>query len=322
MEDIGNAVEELLTVDVGGRGVIGPLSDAARRHHGRSPLLEATERLADEVSEGDEVLIVTGFLVPPTMAQETDGPVGAASLARAIKIGLGAHPTILSESEAVPMVEAAARAYGLDVLDGSRARDGTWTCSVDAYPTDEAEADRRADEMLDEYDPAAVIAIERAGANDRDEYHSMVGTNITDAAAKAEPLFDRTDALTVGIGDGGNELGMGTIEEAVREHVPKAVDCGCGCSGGITAASETDVVVPVTVSNWGGHGISALLSALLDEPLLHDPELEKRALVESATVGAIDGPTGQTTGACDGLPASAHASVIELLDEIISESDF
>lgn len=321
MDAIGNAVENLLTVDVGGRGVIEPLSDAAREYHGRSPLLEATERLAEAVSEGDDVLIVTGFLVPPTLAQETDGPVGAACLARAVKLGLGAHPTILAESDALPMVEAAARAYGLDV--GERGlREGTWTCSIDSYTTSVEEAETVASGLLDAYDPSAVVAIERAGSNKHDEYHSMVGTNITETSAKAEPLFERTDALTIGIGDGGNELGMGVIGDAVREHVPNAVDCGCGCGGGITADSETDVIVPVTVSNWGAYGISALLSSLLDTPLLHEPELEERALVESALVGAIDGPTGKTTGACDGMPASAHASVVELLHEIISESDF
>lgn len=322
MEAIGDAVDQLLTVDAGGRGVIGELADAARQYHGRSPTLEAAERLEGEVSEGDDVLIVTGFLVPPTLAQETDGPVGAASLARAIKLGLGAHPTVLAEGSALPMIEAAARAYGLDVVDDDRGREGTWTCSVDSYTTDANRMDDAARETLDEYDPAAVVAIERAGANQNGEYHSMVGTNITEHSAKTEPLIETTDALTIGIGDGGNEVGMGVIEDTVREHVPRANDCGCGCGGGITADSETDVVIPATVSNWGAYGIGAVLSAMVDEPLLQDPELEERALVESALAGAIDGPTGKTTGACDGLPASAHASVVELLQETVSESNF
>lgn len=322
METIGDAVDQLLTVDVGGRGVIGELSAAARRHHGQSPILEAAERLSNEVTEDDNVLIVTGFLVPPTLAQETDGPVGAASLARTVKLGLGAHPTILAEDEAIPMVEAATRAYGLDVINSEEGREGSWTCSVETFTTDPDERDDAATETLSEYDPSAIIAIERAGANHEGEYHSMVGTNITDHAAKTEPLFENTDALTIGIGDGGNEVGMGVLKDAVREHVPRAVDCGCGCGGGIAADSETDVIVPVTVSNWGAYGIGAVLSSLLDEPVLHDPELEERALVESALAGAIDGPTGKTTGACDGLPASAHASIIELLQETISKSDF
>lgn len=322
MKEIADAVTDLLTIDVGGRGVIGDLSEGAHAYHGRSPILEAAEQLTESITSSDTVFIVTGFLCPPTAAQETDGPVGAASLARAIKLGLGAHPILMAEAEAVPMIESAARSYGLDVGEPSKVRDGDWSCSVKPIPTDGDDADTFASDMVDTYDPAAVIAIERAGANINDEYYSMSGTNITNESAKAEQLFELTDGLTIGIGDGGNEIGMGVIEETVREKVPHAEQGGTECGGGIAATSEVDVIVPVTVSNWGGHGISAVLSVLLDQTVLHKPELEKRALVQCGLTGGIDGPTGKTTGASDGLSASAHASVIELLHEIIAESSF
>ena len=322
MDRIADAVTDLLTVDAGGRGVIGALSEAAHDYHGRSPILEAAEGLIESVSPGDTVFIVTGFLCPPTATQETDGPVGAASLARAITLGLDAHPILMAEEESLPMIEAAARSYGLDVGDPVDVRDGEWTCSVSAIPTDADDADTFASEMVDSYDPAATIAIERAGANVNDQYYSMSATDITAESAKAEPLFELTEGVTIGIGDGGNEIGMGAIEETVREEVPYAAMGGAACGGGIAATYATDVVVPVTVSNWGGHGISAVLSVLLDTTVLHEPELEQRALVQCGLAGGIDGPTGKTTGASDGLSASAHASVIELLHEIISESSF
>jgi len=322
MEQIADAVTDLLTVDVGGRGVIGELSEAAHTYHGRSPILEAAERLSGSVSRGDTVFIVTGFLCPPTTTQETDGPVGAASLARAIKLGLHAHPILMAEQESLPMSKSAARSLGLDVGDPADVRDGDWTCSVSALPTDEEDASTFAQEMIDAHDPAATIAIERAGANVNGEYYSMSATNITGESAKAERLFELSNGLTIGIGDGGNEIGMGAIEETVREEVPHAEMGGAACGGGIAAVSTTDIIVPVTVSNWGGHGISALLSVLLDETVLHEPELEKRALVQCGLAGGIDGPTGKTTGASDGLSASAHAGVVELLHEIIAESSF
>jgi len=322
MEQTADAITDLLTVDIGGRGVIGELSEAAREYHGRSPLLEAAERLTESVSSGDTVFIVTGFLCPPTATQETDGPVGAASLARAIKLGFDAHPILMAEEQSLPMIRSAARSYGLDVGDPVDVRDGDWTCSVSAIPTDEKAATTFAEEMIDAHNPAATIAIERAGANVKNEYYSMSATNITEESAKAEHLFELTDGLTIGIGDGGNEIGMGGIEQTVREEVPHAKMGGTTCGGGIAAVSTTDVVVPVTVSNWGGHGISALLSVLQNKTVLHDPELEQRALVECGLAGGIDGPTGKTTGACDGLSASAHASVVELLHEIITESSF
>ena len=322
MEQTADAIDDLLTVDVGGRGVIGELSAAAYEYHERSPPMEAAERLFESVSPGDDVIIVTGFLCPPTAQQETDGPVGAASLARAIAVGLGAHPTIMAEQEALPMVEAAARAYGLNIGDRDAVHDGTWTCSMKPIPTDEREAETFADGVLEAYDPTALVAIERAGRNQNGVYYSMSGTDITSESAKAEALFEHGDTLSIGIGDGGNELGMGAIEETVRESVPHAARGECPCDGGIAATAETDVIVPATVSNWGGHGIVASLSLLLDKTVLHDPELEERALVQCGLAGGIDGPTGTTTGASDGIPATTHASVIDTLHAVIDDSDF
>lgn len=323
-EDMGAAIDQLITVDMEQRGVIGDLYGAARDHHGRSPTMLAAERLEAEVSPGDDVLLVTGFPTGPTLVQETDGPVGAASLARAVRRGLGAQPTILVEDRGVHTVEAAARAFGLSVEDyAGKARDPgvkAWTCPVESLPIDREAAEARAEDLLDELDPAALIAIERAGANDRGEYHKAAGDNITDDVAKAEPLFEAADGVTIGIGDGGNELGMGTIRETVREAVPRAEECGCGCGGGLAAALETDVVVPATISNWGAHGIVAALSHLLGEEVLHDGEMEERVLTVNGISGACDGVTGAADGTVDGVSADVHGSFIDLLGSVVGES--
>jgi len=115
---------------------------------------------------------------------------------------------------------------------------------------------------------------------------------------------------------------MGVIEDHVREAVPYGAECECGCGGGIAAESATDVLVPVTISNHGGHGIAAALSVLLDETVLHPPEIEERGLIQNGLAGAIDGPSGRTDGWSDGLSPSAHASVVEVLHGIIADSSY
>jgi hypothetical protein len=320
-ERIGVSIDQLLTVDMNGRGVINELYDAAYRRHGRSPTMEAAERLVDTVTEGDVVVIATGFPIRPTYAQETDGPPGAASLARAVKVGLGAHPVVIAEKQAVEVTKYAAKSYGLNVDDFSASDSSDkadWSCTVKPFPTDPDAATDAARQLLAREAPSALIALERCSTNQHGEYHMMNGQNITEHAAKVEPLFERSDALTIGIGDGGNELGMGCIRDTVREVVPNAVECGCGCGGGIAAEVETDVVLPVTISNHGGHAIATAISYLLGDSILHPPEQETRALTQCGLAGAIDGMTGSTDGSCDGLCPNAHASVVELLNSLVA----
>jgi thiamine pyrophosphate-dependent acetolactate synthase large subunit-like protein len=68
--------------------------------------------------------------------------------------------------------------------------------------------------------------------------------------------------LTVGIGDGGNEIGMGNIYDTVRKVVPYGDQCKCPAKCGIADSTLVDVTVVATVSNWGAYGIEACLAAL------------------------------------------------------------
>lgn len=60
--------------------------------------------------------------------------------------------------------------------------------------------------------------------------------------------------LTIGVGDPGNEIGMGAIADTVKRLLPYGAECQCSCAGGVADATEVDVVVPGTCSNWGAYG--------------------------------------------------------------------
>ena len=57
------------------------------------------------------------------------------------------------------------------------------------------------------------------------------------------------DITTIGIGDGGNELGMGKVFDKVVSHVPYGKD--------IASSVSCDYLITCGVSNWGGFGLAA-----------------------------------------------------------------
>lgn len=313
----GSVVESLITADVGDRGTVNPIVSAMSTFDGSEepPVMAAATALTDAIDNGDTVVVLTGFPIPPGMIHETDGPAGAVSLARAIDIGLGANVVLACEPNATEICSATARAGGLHVGDRTVAFEHDRAISVEPYPTELADAKTYTDELLD-LDPAAVVAVEKAGPNERGFYHNLSGRDISEHTAKIEPLYDRLDdCLTVAVGDGGNEVGMGAVASEIREHIPYGDQCQCDCESGIACAVTTDTLVPAAVSNWGAHGIVACLSVVLGRALLHDPEIERRMLIEGCSSGAIDGITGGTTGKCDGLPPESHAAMVRLLGE-------
>lgn len=321
MSTVGGTIDHVITTNVNGRVGLPELSAAATEKFGGSPTKRAAEALVAATDPGDDVLVVTGFPAPPTNVAEVDGPVGAASLARAIKVGLQAHPTIIGPAGDEPRLAAPARAYGLQVAEIDTARDAGWSCTVDTLPREQAGAREKAAALVEAREPAAVIAVECPGPNHLGEYHMMWGKNITDIVHEPVALFEHADGVKIGIGDGGNELGMGPLRETVREVVPNAADCsdgGCECGGGIADATAADVSIPCTIADWGAYGLNAMISALVDRPTLQDAEATARALVQCGLANAVDGATGRTDGWSDGEPPSIHASVVELLREATS----
>ena len=327
MESIGEAIDRLITVDIGGRGVILKLYDAAREKIGEPLVLSAAKSLKESISEGDKVIIATGFRVPPLFIQETDGPPGAASIARAVDIALGAIPIMITEPIESPqkILEVACRSIGLNVLSINEVKKpgAKHVTTVIGFPIDEKKAYEEAKRIIDEFNPRAIIAIEKAGKNKKGVYHNMRGLDITPYHSKIEYLFDeakKRGILTIGIGDGGNEVGMGVIEETVRKYVPYGNKCQCPCGGGIASSSITDKLIVASISNWGGYALAALLGKLSNKPnALHEPRQEFKILSRISDVGSIDSGSGLTIEAVDNVSLDIHIGLIRMLHEIIKK---
>src|SRR5688572_29074297 len=114
---LSEAVDRLVGVDIAGRGISGSLYAAARERQGGRPLvLTAAEVLRGAVREGRPVSIATGFVIPGSDCRgETDGPTGAAILARAIALAWNVPSVILVQQEIAGIVTAALTAAGVRV---------------------------------------------------------------------------------------------------------------------------------------------------------------------------------------------------------------
>lgn len=303
-------------------GVIHDLYDAARAAAGRPLSLDAALGLRDAIAPGETVLVATGSGAAPWLpVGETDGPPGAVGLARALALALDARPVLVTEERRVEALEAVARAGGLNALPYDQLVERRHAASVVPFPETSEEAEDAADRFVDEYEPAAVVAVEKLGPNAEGVIHSITGRERPSGYARFETVFDRAaDAgiPTVGVGDGGNELGFGAIEDAVREIQPYGDVCDCPCGGGVATRVAADHVVVAGTSNWGAYGVAAVLALVADAPdALHAPDDERRMLEHAAANGLADGVSARPTTRVDGTSEAANRGVVALLRSLV-----
>lgn len=326
---IGEAVDRLVTVPMSNWTILKglPLTktyEEARKKAGEPLTSKAARLLKERVGKGDTVLILSGFVILNWNRPETDGPIGAAALARSLDLGLGAVPVILTEDILTENLRKTTEAGGLIVCDsqedlysGGRGRKAL----VLGFPVDHGEAQKEALRILDELKPKAVIAVERPGWNEKGEHHSGMGYNISAVTAKLDYLFleaQRRDILTIGIGDLGNEMGMGYVKEAVKAGIPHGEKCLCDCGGGIACDVSADIGLICNISNWGAYGICACLAVVTGEAeVLHDPDTERRMIRECVNAGALDPVSGMLRPYVDGEPENINAYIVEMLQGIV-----
>jgi hypothetical protein len=326
---IAESVDRLVNLDISGYGVIGALYEAARAHHRRPLTLLAAERLRQAIRPGERVFLTSGWVMPGYYpVGETDGPIGAAALARALALALDAKPVILTEETMLEITAASCRGAGLNVLSEAAVERaprpphaGNLHALVLPFPIDDEQALKETTRLFDQYRPKAVIAIEKNGPNRKGVYHMVGGFDNSDCVAKAGRLFAeaaRRKVLTIGIGDRGNEIGFGAIQETPRRLLPFGRKCTCPCGAGVVDATVVDVLVTAAVSNWGAYGIAACLAALLDRPeILHDAATESRMLRCCIDAGGVDGFSCRPIPVTDGMQEAVHVGLVTLLNEIV-----
>lgn len=320
-------IDQVVGLDLGGRGVQG-LYAAARRLSGEPLSLAGARRLAD-VPEGGRVLITTGSVsrtwVSPAIG-ENDGPPGSATLARALAVSRRATSYVVTEASLSAGTAATFVRAGMSVVDADAAEryhpeHGRLAMAVMCpLATDDETATAESAELLDRIRPDLVVAVERAGRNDRGIYHNARGMDYGEGRARADLLVEAAQERglpVLAVGDGGNEIGMGRVAEAVREHVRFGDTCTCGCGGGIGSAQTADALVVAGCSNWGCYGLAAALGVVLGRTdVVPTARLEGAVLDAAAAAGLIDSSGGLCSDAVDGFPRDTHEGVVALLHQI------
>ncbi|MBS0207347.1 MAG: DUF4392 domain-containing protein [Planctomycetes bacterium] len=276
---------------------------------------------------------------PNGMTIETDGPPGAIYLARVLN-ELDVHTTIVTDAYGAHALRTSCRPAGLSpesVL--VMPFDGLAPMVPERHANDAASSRRSlawCDEVFDTRparDWTHLISIERCGpchtlssmaaasyqhsaatqaefarlvpAEARDRCHNMRGHDITPLMAKTHLLFEtiaerRLPITTIGIADGGNEIGAGAIawDTILRAGTSQAMDR-------IACRIATDFLLLAGVSNWGGYALALGVAALRGQTAAVrtlDADSERAAIEHLVRRGeAVDGLTLEAVATVDGL---------------------
>jgi len=321
--NLGSSLDDLANLDPRGYGVCKLLYKASREYTGKPLCLNAAQKLAETVKSGDLVFIMTGFVLMPFKKAETDGIVSAALLARSLVAAFGAKPVIICPEDNVTAVENLAACVGLKIFKSIDAlKETPDSMGVLTFTKDKSKAGECADAIIAQGIPSAVISIECPGENAKGVYHNATGIDVTEVEAKQDVLFDKLRAmgvLNIAIGDLGNEIGMGTIGDYIKQHIPYAAEggCRCPCAGGILARTKADNIITATVSDWGCYAMTSMLAYILEKPdVMHGADLEKQAMITASESGMID-MSGRQIPAIDGFGIEINCSIVTLMKELV-----
>src|SRR5262249_44289666 len=265
-----------------------------------------------------------GFWIPSAQLGETDGPLGAVYLMRTLG-SLGIPTWLLTDPFCSLSLYAGLRAAGVAagassvrVLSEEPLRQPPTTLthliSLERLGPSHTPESIRTQPGATEQTVHAFRAEVPAERHDR--CHTMRGIDISEQMRPAAWLFEgpARPAVTIGIGDGGNEIGMGKIAwGTVRRNVPGGARTAC--------RGATDHITGTGVGNRGAYALAAGVALLRGyEPPVEWFDLAHERAILSFMVEhgpLVDGVTGQRAACVDGLPFERYAEVLGGIGEIV-----
>ncbi len=285
---MSQTIEEII-LDHDRRGI-----NALRPHLPADFCAEAAQYL---LAHPGPAIIATGFYILMSDAPETDGPPGAFAIGDAIR-SLG-HPVAYVAD--VPMA---------DMMTAWQAQRGDPSPVIDYPISDDASANAGfAGAVIAQHSPALLVSIERCSPDADGIYRNMRARDISPQTARIDRLF-KQGLPSIGIGDGGNEIGMGNLQEVIAtadrlpDH-PAVVGC--------------DQLIISSTSNWGGYGLVAALSLEVGRNLLPDVATDAECIRFLVDSGAVSGVSGEHDYLVDEFTLEENAAVLNALHDLVNE---
>lgn len=314
--DFFSKLEAHIHQDPGHRGLGGP--DPSPFSLTQGTLHRASAALFEE---GRKIALVTGFTIPDAIppAPETDGPLGTIALAQICQ-ALGKATVILCDQRHQKLMQNSLKARGL------RQETIPYGASTKKWCA----------KFLDDYKPSHIVAIEHVGPSydsesippehreaflnavppdKRGQCQNMGGKVLGDLACEAFHLWGSREVTSIAVGDGGNELGMGSLPWPV---LAENINNGFGAQ--IACRIPCDHLVVSGISNWGAYALAlALIYLSKRSDLSLDIEDQEALLGELLQRGAIDGVTKKSEASIDGLPWSHHKEWLGQATDLLKE---
>ncbi len=286
-ESVFQRIWKVLEADPGHRGLT---------HGTPRPDLKA---MGQSLLEAGEVFVISGFPVQRAGGVgETDGPLGAVDIASCLT-ALGKKVTVVTDESSCAAILAACEAAAPET-------------EVLCVPHHGAQA--FCYQLFKHRHPTHIIAIERPGKGADGHYHNARGEQIDELLADTDLLLYAKGVTTIGIGDGGNELGMGALRDIIEKQVTHGKEICAEASAGYTLTAG--------VSNWWGWGICAVMSALTGRDLMPSDTREDKLLHAIVAQGCVDGITGRAELTVDHLSEDENLSILRALREAVRQPDW
>ena len=237
------------------------------------------------------VMITTGFYILSADAPETDGPPGAVAIGNALA-ELGFEVSYITDSVSLSALASIADPQH-NIID---------------FPiTSHRESAEFAQDLIRDERPDLIISIERCGISSDGVYKNMRSMDISEHNAKIDHLFDQ-HPYSLGIGDGGNEIGMGNLLKIIAETegLPD-----------LPAVTTTTNLICAAVSNWGGYGLVTAISQAAGRNLLPSLDDEVDWVTTLVDGGAVDGFSGDSKLYVDGFTLEEQSRCLRELHALL-----
>lgn len=259
-----------------------------------------------ELRSATNVTIATGFTItrakPP--AAETDGPLGVAVLSAILGLH-GASVTVVCDVEQAPVVNAGLREIA-PAANVVAATDADFSAAGIVTEGSLGLAAARASHL---------VFVERVGPGADGRCRNMRSDVIDEWSRPLYRLISASSAFSIGVGDGGNEIGFGRIPASRMVSLLDEPQIRC--------VVETDCLVVGGTSNWAAHALacgvvdSAARGVENEHRVALSEESSKRVMAAMIDAGAVDGMSAVASPKVDGLSWADYWRIPQAMNSLL-----